>query len=110
MLPSIKDSNWNEDCYTIIREYFENPVYALLSICFEMDTLRARLTIPEDDQSEFVYFLRTPWHVFTIDNFHATVIFGSINRNAMMCVLKAMENMYAPAALNSDEWPESILL
>ncbi|XP_029169334.1 dynein heavy chain 2, axonemal isoform X2 [Nylanderia fulva] len=108
MLSSIKDSDWNENCHTIIREYFENPVHALLSIYFEMDTLRARLNIPEDDQIEFVYFLRTPWHIFTVDNFHAMVIFGSINRNAMMCVLKAMENMYAPAALNSGEWPEII--
>ncbi|KAL6420158.1 hypothetical protein ACFW04_014096 [Cataglyphis niger] len=108
MLPLIKDSDWKEECHTIIREYFKNPNFTLLSIYFEMDTLRARLSVPENGQSEFVYFLRTPWHVFTVDNFHATVIFGSINRNVMMCVLKAMENMYAPAAINSGEWPEII--
>lgn len=110
MLSSIKDSDWKEDCYTIVREYFENPGYALLSIYFEMDTLRARLSIPEDGQSEFMYFLRTPWHVFTVDNFHATVICGSINRNMMMCILKTIENIYAPIALNNGEWSESILL
>lgn len=110
MLPSIKDSDWKEDCYIIVREYFENPVYALLSIYFEMDKLKARLSIPEDDQSEFMYFLRTPWHVFTVDNFHATVICGSINRNTMMCILKTIENIYAPIALNNGEWSESILL
>lgn len=109
IFPSIKESDW-KDCYTVVREYFENPVYALLSIYFEMDTLRAGLSVPEDDQSEFMYFLRTPWHVFTVNNFHATVIYGSLNRNTMMCVLKTMENIYAPIALNSGKWPESILL
>ncbi|XP_025267061.1 dynein heavy chain 2, axonemal-like [Camponotus floridanus] len=107
IFPSIKESDW-KDCYTVVREYFENPIYALLSIYFEMDTLRAGLSVPEDDQNEFMYFLRTPWHVFTVDNFHATVIYGSLNCNTMMCVLKTMENIYAPIVLNSSEWPEII--
>ncbi|XP_018308876.1 dynein-1-beta heavy chain, flagellar inner arm I1 complex [Mycetomoellerius zeteki] len=108
ILPSIKDSDWNEDCYTIIQKYFENPAYTLLCIYFQVDTLRARLSILDDNQSDFMYFLRIPWHVFTVDNFHATVVFGSINRNAMMCVLKIMENMYVTVARNSSEWPEII--
>lgn len=70
--------------------------------------LKARLNIPDKSRGGFTYFLRTPWHVFTVENFHATVVFGTVNRNAMMCVLKAMENMYVPVALNSGEWPESI--
>lgn len=110
VLPSIKDSDWSQDCHTTVREYFENPAYALLSIYFDMEgALKVQLNVPEESHSGFVYFLRTPWHVFTIENFHTTVIFGSINRDAMMCVLKTMENMYVPVALNSKEWPESIL-
>ncbi|KYN19509.1 Retinoblastoma-binding protein 5 [Trachymyrmex cornetzi] len=108
ILPYIKDSDWKEDCYTIIREYFEYPAYTLLCIYFQVDTLKAQLTILDDNQSDFIYFLRIPWHVFTVDNFHATVVFGSINRNAMMCVLKVMENMYVSVARNSSEWPEII--
>jgi len=92
----------------IIREYFENPACTLLCIYLEVDTLKARLSISNDNQSDFMYFLRIPWHVFTVDNFHATVVFGSINRNAMMCVLKVMENMYVTVARDSGEWPESI--
>lgn len=71
--------------------------------------LKGQLSVPEESHSGFVYFLRTPWHVFTVENFHATVVFGSINRDTMMCVLKAMENIYVPVALNTGEWPESIL-
>lgn len=108
ILPSVKDCDWNEDCRTIVREYFENPVYTLLSIYFEEDLLKARLNIPENGQNGFTYFLRTTWHVFTVDNFHATMIFGTVNRNVMMCVLKTMETMYVPVALNSSEWPDSI--
>ncbi|XP_012061757.1 PREDICTED: dynein-1-beta heavy chain, flagellar inner arm I1 complex-like [Atta cephalotes] len=108
ILPNIKDSDWKEDCYTIIREYFENPAHTLLCIYFQVDTLKARLSILDDNHSDFIYFLRIPWHVFTVDNFHATVVFGSINRNAIMCVLKVMENMYVSVARNSSEWPEII--
>ncbi|KYN03525.1 Dynein heavy chain 2, axonemal [Cyphomyrmex costatus] len=108
ILPSIKNSDWKEDCYMIIREYFENPAYMLLCVYFQVDTLKARLSILDDNQSDFVYFLRIPWHVFTVDNFHATVVFGSINRNTMMCVLKLMENMYITVARSDDEWPEII--
>ncbi|XP_011064281.1 PREDICTED: dynein-1-beta heavy chain, flagellar inner arm I1 complex [Acromyrmex echinatior] len=108
ILPYIKDSDWKEDSYTIIREYFENPAHTLLCIYFQDDTVKARLRILDDNQSDFIYFLRIPWHVFTVDNFHATVVFGSINRNAIMCVLKIMENMYVSVARNSSEWPEII--
>ncbi|TGZ51068.1 Dynein heavy chain 2, axonemal [Temnothorax longispinosus] len=94
ILPSIEDSDWKEDCCATIREYFENPACTLLCVHFQVDTLKARLTILDDNQSaDFVYFLRIPWHVFTVDNFHATVTFGSINHNPMMCVLKVMENI-----------------
>ncbi|XP_025073207.1 dynein-1-beta heavy chain, flagellar inner arm I1 complex-like, partial [Pogonomyrmex barbatus] len=108
ILPFIKDSDWKEECCMLIREYFENPACTLLCIYFQVDTLKVQLSIPENNQSDFIYFLRIPWHVFTIDNFHATVVFGNINRNAMMCVLKVMENMYITIARDSDEWPEII--
>ncbi|XP_067203021.1 dynein axonemal heavy chain 2-like [Linepithema humile] len=108
VLPYIKNSDWKEDCHIVIREYFENPAFALLSIHFEINTLKVQLSVPKGSQSDFVYFLRTPWHVFTVNNFHATVVFGSINHNAMMCVMKVMENMYVPVALYSKDWPESI--
>ncbi|XP_032673642.1 dynein heavy chain 2, axonemal isoform X2 [Odontomachus brunneus] len=109
VLPSIKNSDWSQDCHTIIREYFENPAYSLLSIYLNVEgALKVQLSVPEESHSGFVYFLRTPWHVFTVENFQATVVFGSINRDAMMCILKTMENMYVPVALNSGEWPEII--
>ncbi|XP_011874784.1 PREDICTED: dynein-1-beta heavy chain, flagellar inner arm I1 complex isoform X2 [Vollenhovia emeryi] len=108
ILPSIEDSDWKEDCCTIIREYFENPACTLLCIYFQVDTLKAQLSISDANQSDFVYFSRIPSHVFTVDNFHATVTFGSINRNAMVCVLKVMENMYVPIARDTGEWPDII--
>ncbi|XP_036148975.1 dynein-1-beta heavy chain, flagellar inner arm I1 complex isoform X2 [Monomorium pharaonis] len=109
ILSSIEDSDWKEnECLTTIREYFENPASTLLCVYFQIDTLKARLSILDDNQSDFVYFLRIPWHVFTVDNFHATVIFGNITHNAVMCVLKVMENMYVTIARNSGEWPEII--
>lgn len=109
MLSFIKDFNWKEDCHIVIRKYFENPAFAILSVYFEMNTLKVELNVPKDIQSDFVYFLRTPWHAFTVNNFHATIVFGTINHNAMMCVMKIMENMHVPVTLNIKDWPESIL-
>ncbi|KAL0112939.1 hypothetical protein PUN28_012292 [Cardiocondyla obscurior] len=107
IFPSIKDEDW-KNCCAMVYEYFENPAFTLLCIYFQADTLKAQLSIPDNDQVDFVYFLRTPWHVFTVDNFHTTVAFGSINSNAMMCVLRVMENMYTTVARENGEWPEII--
>jgi len=80
----------------------------LLSIYLK-NKLKVQFGIPEKIEDGFMYFLRTPWHIFTVDNFHTTVIFGIINHNAMLCSLKTMENMYVPAVLNTNEWSEGIL-
>ncbi|XP_020290402.1 dynein heavy chain 2, axonemal [Pseudomyrmex gracilis] len=108
VLPSLKDDDWNENCDTVICEYFKNPSFTLLCIYFKANVLNAQLSIPAGHISNFVYFMRAPWQVLTVDNFYVTIVFGSVNHNTMMFVLKSMECLYVPVALSSNEWLETI--
>ncbi|XP_076760256.1 uncharacterized protein LOC143428883 isoform X2 [Xylocopa sonorina] len=95
---------WNENCDRTIEEYFKNPSYTVLTIFFDGNQLNATLAIPTCAFKGFTYFLRSPWQVYTPENFLNTVSFGSINDNVKSNVLKFMENLYAPIVLHSDEY------
>ncbi|CAL7936455.1 unnamed protein product [Xylocopa violacea] len=95
---------WNESCDRTIEEYFKNPSYTVLIIFLEGNQLNAMLGIPTCPFKGFTYFLRSPWQVYTPENFLNTVSFGSINDNVKSNVLKFMENIYAPIVLHSDEY------
>ncbi|XP_017787745.1 PREDICTED: dynein-1-beta heavy chain, flagellar inner arm I1 complex [Habropoda laboriosa] len=96
--------NWNECCDEIIREYFKSPSNIVLSIFYEKNELNAILNIPVQSSEGFTYFLRSPWQIYTPDNFRNTVSFGSVNKNVKNTVFKFMENIYAPIVLHSDDY------
>ncbi|XP_054006521.1 dynein axonemal heavy chain 2 isoform X1 [Hylaeus anthracinus] len=97
------DKNWNEKCDKVVREYFENPSHFVLCIFHEESKLTAILNIPNYAPKGFVYFLRSPWQIYTPDNFRSTVSFGSISKNTKSSILKFMENIYAPVILRSND-------
>ncbi|XP_034171675.2 uncharacterized protein LOC117600394 [Osmia lignaria lignaria] len=101
---SVRDAVWNESSDEIIRDYFENPSHVVLSTFYEDNKLHAALNIPTNAPKGFTYFLRSSWHVYTPENFFNTVSFGTINGNFKSCILKFMENIYAPTVLHSDEY------
>nr|XP_033334247.1 dynein-1-beta heavy chain, flagellar inner arm I1 complex [Megalopta genalis] len=98
------DDNWDENCDRTIREYFENPSNVLLSIFRDGDRLTAVLNFPEVAPKGFMYFLRSPWQMCTVDNFFETVTLGSVSGNVMNSVCKFMENVYAPILLHTDDY------
>ncbi|XP_015182307.1 PREDICTED: dynein-1-beta heavy chain, flagellar inner arm I1 complex-like [Polistes dominula] len=55
-----------------------------------------------------MYFLRSPLHIYTPDNFFKTILCGNINRDKIKSIFKFLINIYAPVALNSKEWPKII--
>ncbi|CAK9826243.1 Dynein-1-beta heavy chain, flagellar inner arm I1 complex [Anthophora retusa] len=95
---------WNECCDEIIQEYFKNPSNVVLSIFHERNELNAVLNIPVHSSEGFTYFLRSPWQVYTPENFRNNVLFGSVNKNIKNTIFKFMENMYAPIVLYSDDY------
>ncbi|XP_076394588.1 uncharacterized protein LOC105661815 isoform X2 [Megachile rotundata] len=104
IIPVLCDPTWSEDSDKIIREYFEDPSHLVLSIFYEGNTLQAVLNIPTHAPKGFTYFLRSSWQIYTAENFLNTVLFGSINESFENCVLKFMENVYAPFALRCENY------
>lgn len=110
VLPSLQDSHWNDNCHEIIREYFKNPSHIILSIFYDENKLAASLSLPDYAPNGFTYFSRLPWQVYTTDNFFNTILFGTVNKDVESSILKCMENIYAPVALNNDDPSERIPL
>ncbi|XP_043261847.1 dynein-1-beta heavy chain, flagellar inner arm I1 complex-like isoform X2 [Colletes gigas] len=103
IFPTVDNKDWNEKCDVTIREYFENPAHAVLSIFHEENKLTAILNVPNYAPKGFVYFLRSPWQIYTPENFVNAVLFGSISGNIENSVLKFLENIYAPVTLRSND-------
>lgn len=108
-VPNSAESDWTEEVVKLVEEYFRNPAIAVLVIFSESKILRVLHDFPEFTDGGLTYFLRSPWQVYTPENFLSTVIFGSINGDPENSTLKFMENIYAPIAFRSDEWPAGIL-
>ncbi|XP_066591114.1 uncharacterized protein [Prorops nasuta] len=94
IIPSIQPADWSEECCRVIREFFQDPSYTTLIIYYEDGKLNATLrSLDYCDSTAFAYFTRAPWHVYTVDNFLTTVLFGVINRDANNSILKFMQNL-----------------
>lgn len=103
---TIEDLTWPSTCVEIIQEYFYNPSNTVLTITHNGKIIQAHLFFPHYDFKSMTYFLRSPWQIYTPENFMSTVVFGSMNENFENSVLKYLEIMFEPIAINSDEWPE----
>lgn len=110
VLPALDDSDWNEECCEVIRSFFRDPSKLILTIFYDVDALKASLEFPNNAIEGLTYFYRSPWQVYSPDNFHATVSFGSVTGNVENCVLKVIENVYAFGIFSSNHWPSGILI
>ena len=82
----------------------------MLTIFWETGTLRALLDFPvRMNAGGLTYFLRAPWQIYNPENFLSTIVFGTVGGRIENSTLKFMENMYAPIAFHSDEWPAGII-
>ena len=108
-LSSLKEDNWNDQCISDIREFFYDPGILTLTIFFKDDILKTSLGFPTIPVYELSYFIREPDEIFTIDNFHSKILFGTINDQVEGNILTLMENIFAPIFFKIDFWPDSIL-
>ncbi|KAF7990085.1 hypothetical protein HCN44_009028 [Aphidius gifuensis] len=100
--------NWTLNCIEIIKEYFKNPANIILTITiYEKKNIQAHLDFSWTDDFKYItYFLRSPWQIYTPDNFMSSVIFGNHkNGNLNNSILKYLEIIFAPVAIESNEWP-----
>lgn len=76
----------------MLRTFYDHPVYG------EFEGNVAKLTD--------VTFVGV---AFTVQNFHDEIIFGTINGSIEGSLLHVIENVYAPALLYAQNWPDSTL-
>lgn len=103
------EDDWNEECFTVIREFMMEPMHPIITIFFEDDKLTALLGIPTITVYDLTYFLREPDMIFTVDGFHDEVTFGTFVESVEGSLLKMLELVYAPVFFSVTNWPESIL-
>ncbi|XP_076236359.1 uncharacterized protein LOC143180489 [Calliopsis andreniformis] len=104
IFPASESADWNENCDELIREYFENPSHVMLTIFHTGNKLTVDLGLPNYAPKGFVYFLRSPWQIYTPENFFSTISFGSVTKDIKNSVLRFIENMYAPIVLRNNSY------
>ncbi|XP_063980868.1 uncharacterized protein LOC135164446 [Diachasmimorpha longicaudata] len=97
---------WPLETIERIQEYFCKPGNTILTIFVEATECKALLDFPLQADQGLTYFLRSPWQVYTPENFMSTVIFGNLSGDIENSMLKFLEIMYSPIAVHSSTWPE----
>lgn len=110
-LSNLQKSDWNDDCFEIIKEYLMEPKNIILCIYFHENILMASLNVPDVDFYDMTYFLRQqPDMIYSIDNFYDEIMFGTIIGSIEGSLLKTLEIVYAPILQSTNLLPNSILL
>lgn len=106
-LYDLREEDWNEDNFEIIRDFILSPRQPLLTIYFDGDELCCLMDIPETPLVDMTYFLRENEDVFEVETFHDNIMFGTMHEDIEGSLLKVMENAYAPYFLHNETWPDS---
>lgn len=108
-LYDLRETDWTDENYAVIREFFIDPKHPVLTVYFEEDTLRCLLDFPETPIVDLTYFYREPNEIFRVDTFHDRISFGTVDDSVEGSILKILESIYSPIFFNITTWPDSIL-
>lgn len=108
-LRDLEDSDWNDKCEAVIKNWFIDTTQPLLTVFF-LEELESALDVPNRPVVDLTYFVREPNQRFEVDTFHDNIIFGTIDDNIEGLLLCIIRDIYGPMLLSSDNWPDSILL
>lgn len=101
ILYAIDQNDWNSTCIDVIKNWLLNVNELMLTICYDDDALTACLGFPTKPVYDITYFLRMPNQVFTVDEFHDNVSFGTIHEDIDGTLLAILAKMYAPIFFTS---------
>ena len=108
-LYNLREDDWSDCNYKVIKKFFLNPRHPVLSVFFEGNDLACVLGLPETRFQDMTYFLREPNEVFDVDTFHDRINFGTVNESVEGWMLKILEGIFAPVFFSENTWPDSIL-
>ncbi|GBO98710.1 Dynein-1-beta heavy chain, flagellar inner arm I1 complex [Eumeta japonica] len=107
-LYDLQKNDWNDDVLKTIEDWIMEPKALMLTIYFRGEVLRACFDVPVAPVYDLSYFLRTPDHVFTVENFHEEVTFGTFVDSVESNMVSVLETLYAPYFFSITTWPESV--
>ncbi|XP_011494445.1 PREDICTED: dynein-1-beta heavy chain, flagellar inner arm I1 complex [Ceratosolen solmsi marchali] len=106
VLPGLSsESSWTESCLELIREYFRDSKYTVLTIYLSGEELRALLDFPDSSDDGLVYIIRTAGQIYRPGD---NLKFGSVAGGVVNTIFKFVSGLYAPLVFKSD-WSDSIL-
>lgn len=108
-LYDLREEDWTDNNYEVIREFLLSPKYPLLAIYFDGDDLCCSLDIPETPFVDMTYFLRENAEIFEVESFHDNIMFGTLHEDVEGSLLKVMQHVYSPYFFQIESWPDSIL-
>lgn len=103
----MRPEDWNTQTQARIEEWLLDPKALVLTIYFRGDHLKADMAFPLVPVFDLTYFLRPPDFVFTVDNFHDEVTFGTFVDSVEENVMNMLELVYAPYFFAVNAWPDS---
>lgn len=106
-LYDLRDTDWNTAARKTIEEWFQEPKDLILTIYFRGDKLMAQNDYPVTPVYDLTYFLRQPDFVFTVDNFHDEITFGTFVDSVEQNMMNIMEVLYTPFFFAITTWPDS---
>ncbi|KAG7305948.1 hypothetical protein JYU34_008511 [Plutella xylostella] len=107
-LYDLRDQDWNPDVTEVIENWLMDPKKLILTVCFKADKLSAQCDFPLIPVHDLTYFLRQPDFIFTVENFHEEVVFGTFVDSVEMNMISMLEIVYAPYFFAVTSWPDSV--
>ncbi|KAJ3172703.1 Dynein heavy chain 2, axonemal, partial [Geranomyces variabilis] len=105
---------WTDEHTEVTKTFLAEPnvkkLLVYLNPSEKPPTLRVQTTMPTENLSELMYFIRTskaPTGPITEANFEQKVQYGAVTGPAMDSLLRVMQGIYAPMFVDNKRWPES---
>lgn len=106
---ALDTNDWqNSNANELIKKWLLDTNELLLTIFYDDDTLCACLEFPLAPVYDITYFLRKPNQIFTVDEFHDEIIFGTIHEDVDGSLLTILNNVYSPIFFGSINLAETV--
>lgn len=104
VLYDIDQNDWNSTSIAVIKHWLLNVNELMLTIFYDNDILTASLSFPTNPVYDIAYFLRHPNEIFSVDEFHDCVTFGTIHEDVDGTLLAILEKMYSPIFFKTENF------
>lgn len=105
---NLKQEDFSLNVITQIQMWLVEVTEMMLLVYYDGTILHASFAYPLCPVSDLCYFIRPINFIFTVDNFHDEVTFGSLTGDIEGSILHILEIFYAPALAETQDWGEQI--